>query len=98
MSEPIPETRLSVRLKGPLAEHADRQVDSHLFESHSEYIRTLVRRDMEQQIATQAYLREQIIEGYGQFARGEYRERPIESLWNEAMDRVGQPQQKLTVD
>lgn len=41
-----PETRLSVRLAGPLAAHVNRQVESALYNSHSEYIRDLVRRDM----------------------------------------------------
>ena len=41
-----PETRLSVRLAGPLADHVNRQVSSALYSSHSEYIRDLVRRDM----------------------------------------------------
>lgn len=40
------ETRLSVRLAGPLAEHVNRQISSALYSSHSEYIRDLVRRDM----------------------------------------------------
>jgi Arc/MetJ-type ribon-helix-helix transcriptional regulator len=43
---PTPETRLSVRLSGPLAEHANRQVETELYSSHSEYIRDLIRRDM----------------------------------------------------
>jgi Arc/MetJ-type ribon-helix-helix transcriptional regulator len=45
------ETRLNVRLSGPLADHVNRQVDSDLYSSHSEYIRDLVRRDMESEIA-----------------------------------------------
>lgn len=44
--EDVAETRLSVRLKGVLAEHANRQIESSLYESHSEYIRDLVRKDM----------------------------------------------------
>ena len=46
-TETTHETRLSVRLQGPLADHADRQVESALYKSHSEYIRDLVRRDLE---------------------------------------------------
>lgn len=42
------ETRLNVRISGPLADHVNRQVDSDLYSSHSEYIRDLIRRDMEQ--------------------------------------------------
>lgn len=41
------ETRLNVRLSGPLADHVNRQVDSALYSSHSEYIRDLIRRDLE---------------------------------------------------
>ena len=49
------ETRLSVRLQGPLADHADRQVESALYKSHSEYIRDLVRRDLEKTPQTGAH-------------------------------------------
>jgi predicted nucleotidyltransferase len=49
------ETRLSVRLQGPLAEHADRQVESALYKSHSEYIRDLVRRDLEKSYAGEVH-------------------------------------------
>lgn len=42
----VAETRLSVRLKGILAEHANLQIENSLYESHSEYIRDLVRKDM----------------------------------------------------
>lgn len=41
------ETRISVRLSGPLADHANRRVDSALYSTHSEYIRDLIRRDMQ---------------------------------------------------
>lgn len=44
--ESQPETRLSVRLQGPLADHANRQVETALYHSHSEYIRDLIRKDM----------------------------------------------------
>ena len=44
--EDVAETRLSVRLKGVLAEHANQQIESSLYESHSEYIRDLIRKDM----------------------------------------------------
>ena len=42
------EARLNVRLSGPLADHVNRQVESELYSSHSEYIRDLIRRDMTQ--------------------------------------------------
>jgi len=43
--ETVPETRLSVRLKGALAAHTNQQIET-LYESHSEYIRDLIRKDM----------------------------------------------------
>lgn len=45
-----PETRLNVRLAGPLADHVNRRVETALYNTHSEYIRDLVRRDMEAEI------------------------------------------------
>ena len=45
-SEETRETRLNVRLQGPLADHVNRQVETALYASHSEYNRALVRRDM----------------------------------------------------
>ena len=45
-----PETRLNVRLSGPLADHVNRRVETALYNTHSEYIRDLVRRDMEAEI------------------------------------------------
>nr|VFJ68721.1 MAG: antitoxin ParD1/3/4 [Candidatus Kentron sp. DK] len=65
-----PETRLSVRLKGPLAAHVDRQIETALYESHSEYIRDLVRRDM---LSADEYdVRQGIIEGYADIASGRF--------------------------
>lgn len=66
------ETRLSVRLKGPLAAHVDKQVTTLLYESHSEYVRDLIRRDM---LRDEEYdLREGIIQGYADIAAGRYKE------------------------
>ena len=67
----ISETRLSVRLKGPLAVHADKQVNSALYESHSEYVRDLIRRDMS---GRDYDLREAILQGYGDVGAGRYSE------------------------
>ncbi|MGB0720514.1 MAG: ribbon-helix-helix domain-containing protein [Bdellovibrionales bacterium] len=78
-----PETRLSVRLKGPLAAHADRRVSSALYESHSEYIRDLVRKDM---LDDQGYdLREGIIQGYADLAAGRFSNKTNDEIFDEAM-------------
>ncbi len=88
-SKKDPEIRLSVRLKGPLAQHADRQVESHLFESHSEYIRALVRRDMQMtKEPGEEELRQKIINGYRQLAKGEYQEVSNESLFERAVQEL----------
>lgn len=41
------ETRLNVRFAGPLADHIERRVKSQVYNTSSEYLRDLVRRDME---------------------------------------------------
>lgn len=45
------ETRLNIRLSGRLAEHVNRQIESALYHTHSEYIRDLIRHDMEREDA-----------------------------------------------
>lgn len=43
-----PETRINVRIKGPMAEHVERSIGPQgLYENQSEYIRDLIRHDME---------------------------------------------------
>ncbi len=45
----MPSTRINARLSAPLADFVERMVgDDGLFETPSEYIRDLIRRDMEQ--------------------------------------------------
>ncbi len=45
----VPSTRINARLSAPLAEFVERMVgDAGLYETPSEYIRDLIRRDMEQ--------------------------------------------------
>ena len=54
--------RINARLSKPLSEHVSRMAGSNsLFETPSEYIRSLIRRDMESD-ASQAY--SAIIEGF----------------------------------
>ncbi|MFT6865198.1 MAG: antitoxin ParD1/3/4 [Cyclobacteriaceae bacterium] len=54
--------RINARLSKPLAEHVDRMVGREsLFETPSEYIRSLIRRDMESD-SSQVYAK--IIEGF----------------------------------
>ena len=48
----MPATRINARLSAPLAEFVERMVgDDGLYETPSEYIRDLIRRDMEQREA-----------------------------------------------
>lgn len=80
-----PEIRLNVRLAGPLADHVNHRVESNRFNTHSEYIRDLVRRDMDSE---NAELRRRLIEGYSQLAAGNFREVSADELFNKAMDRL----------
>ena len=64
------ETRLNVRLQGPLADHVNRQIESELYNSHSEYIRDLVRRDMIQ--SGDSELEASISRGLSDIEQGRY--------------------------
>ncbi len=45
---PMQETRINVRIKGPLAVHVEQSIGPQgLYENQSEYIRDLIRHDME---------------------------------------------------
>ena len=47
--ETIEETRIHVRIRGPMAEHIQNVIGPHgIYESQSEYIRDLIRHDMGQ--------------------------------------------------
>ncbi len=82
----LPETRLSVRLKGPLAAFANRRVESHMYESHSEYVRDLIRRDM---AGEEEYdLREGLIKGYADVAAGRFTSMTNDEIFDEAMREV----------
>lgn len=81
------ETRLNVRLSGPLADHVNRQVDSALYSTHSEYIRDLIRRDMAAD-SDEEKLRRHVIEAYGQLGAGNFRRLPARELFNKALDEL----------
>ena len=62
--------RINTRLSKPLAEHVERMVsEDGCYETPSEYIRALIRRDME--ISDSEYLREAVREGYRDMASGQ---------------------------
>ena len=65
-----PETHLNILLKGPLAAHVDKKIASSQYDSHSDYVRDLIRRDMYRDDTYD--LREGIIEGYADIAEGRY--------------------------
>ena len=61
--------RINARLSPPLTEFVERMVgDIGLYETSSEYIRDLIRRDMERR--DDHYVRESIITGYRDMASG----------------------------
>ena len=61
---------MNARLPKPLAEHVSRMVGSDgLFETPSEYIRALIRKDMESE-ASQIYA--SILEGFEETVEGRY--------------------------
>ena len=63
--------RINTRLSKPLAEHIERMVGANgVYETPSEYVRDLIRRDMEN--SDSDYLREAILEGYRDIASGRY--------------------------
>jgi antitoxin ParD1/3/4 len=65
----MPSERINARLSQPLAQFVDQMVGSSgLYETPSEYIRDLIRRDMEQRESN--IVREAIITGYRDAAAG----------------------------
>lgn len=61
-------TRINARLSGPLAAFVERMVGSQgLYETPSEYIRDLIRRDMERRANPE---QDAILEGYRDLASG----------------------------
>lgn len=74
--------RINTRLPEPLAQHVGRMVGTKgLYETPSEYIRDLIRRDMESRDAQ--YVRESVAEGYEDLAAG----RHVESTGDFKKDR-----------
>lgn len=62
-------TRISVRLSQPLAEFVEQMVGpAGLYETPSEYVRDLIRRDMERHSSGSG--REAVLAGYGDLAAG----------------------------
>jgi antitoxin ParD1/3/4 len=59
--------RINARLPASLAEHVDKMIGA-FYETPSEYIRDLIRRDMEKLELYQA--KEQLLEGYQDAAQG----------------------------
>lgn len=63
--------RINTRLSKPLADHIERMVGANgVYETPSEYIRDLIRRDMEKDDSV--YLRDAILEGYRDIAAGQF--------------------------
>ena len=63
--------RINTRLSKPLAIHVERMAGANgVYETPSEYVRDLIRRDMEN--SDSDYLREAILEGYRDMASGQY--------------------------
>lgn len=66
----MPTDRVNARLTEPLARHVARVVGPHgLYETSSEYIRALIRRDMHSE-SSEIY--HSIIEGFEDIAEGRY--------------------------
>ncbi len=61
--------RINARLPNTLAQHVEKMI-SEFYETPSEYIRDLIRRDMEN--LELYYAKEQILEGYKDAAHGRY--------------------------
>ena len=81
------ETRISVRLSGPIAEHANRLVDTALYSTHSEYIRDLIRRDMSGDSEIEK-MRKAWSDSYSQLAAGNYRAVSQNALFDQAMKEL----------
>lgn len=81
------ETRLNVRVKGPLADHVNRLVGPHgIYDNQSEYLRDLIRQDMYQRDDDD--LRKEIQASYSQLSKGDFREISAQALFDEAMTEL----------
>jgi len=74
------ETRLNVRVKGPLAEHVARRIGKGgLYETPSEYIRDLIRHDM----LEEGDIVESILAGLDDAKNGRFSSKSIMDVLNE---------------
>lgn len=81
------ETRLNVRVKGPLADHVNQLVGPHgVYDNQSEYLRDLIRQDMYQR--DDDNLRKEIQASYSQLSKGDFREISAQALFDEAMTEL----------
>lgn len=81
------EMRISVRLSGPLADHANRLVESSFYNTHSEYIRDLIRRDISNDQENET-VRKAWSDTYRQLSNGTYRAIPQKALFDQAMKEL----------
>lgn len=73
------ETRINVRVKGPMAAHLDSVIGPNgLYENQSEYIRDLIRHDMADQAPYDPEAG--LLEGYAQLAAGNFRKRGMSEI------------------
>jgi antitoxin ParD1/3/4 len=62
--------RINARLTKPLADHVERMVgESGLYETPSEYVRSLIRRDME---GDASYVCNSVLQGYQDYKAGRF--------------------------
>ena len=81
------ETRLNVRVKGPLADHVNRLVGPHgIYDNQSEYLRDLIRQDMYQRDDDD--LRKEIQASYSQLSKGDFRAISSQALFDKAMTEL----------
>ena len=79
--------RINARLSQPLAEFVDRMVgEAGLYETPSEYVRDLIRRDMNND--PNELLRQRLISGYKQLGEGNFREIPVSEIYDRVMKRL----------
>ncbi len=73
------ETRINVRVKGPMAEHLHAVIGpSGMYENQSEYIRDLIRHDMSRNSSYD--LESSLRKGYAQLMAGDYDDQPFEEI------------------
>lgn len=84
------ETRLNVRVKGYMAQYVESLTgDNGLYENQSEYLRDLIRRDMEtrQPLPNHppvAFMRQEIIKSYADIATGHFSEETTEAIFEDS--------------